>query len=233
MKNALVTGASKGIGHAISKKLRQSHYNVHGIARTFENPDHQSLFSTMHSIDLSKLQGVEKKLSLVIKQMDTIDAVIFNAGVGQFGSLEQFSYDDINRLININLTSQIYLARLLVPILRKQGFGRLVFIGSQAGHEVGRNGAVYCASKFGLRGFVLSLRQSLARSGIQVSLVNPGMTQSDFYVKANFEPGLEESQHLKKETIADVVAMLLSIPATSVVDEVNLTPANHVISFKK
>lgn len=233
MKNALVTGASRGIGLAISKKLHSLDFKVHGIARGFKNTQGEDLFSSTHSIDLSDLGTLDKQISLVLQRIGELNAVVFNAGVGRFGSLEQFSFSDIDNLLSVNLTSQIYLSRILVPKLRKQGFGRLIFIGSQASYEAGRNGAVYCASKFGLRGFVLALRQSLARSGIQVTLVNPGMTQTDFYANTNFEPGSETSQHLKTETIADVIEMLLTVPSSSVVDEINLTPANHVIHFKK
>ena len=233
MKNALVTGASRGIGLAISKKLHSLDFKVHGIARGFKSRLEEDLFSSTHCIDLSVLETLEKQISVVLQRLETLDVVVFNAGVGRFGSLEQFSFNDIDNLLSVNLTSQIYLSRILVPRLRKQGFGRLVFIGSQASYEAGRNGAVYCASKFGLRGFVLALRQNLARSGIQVTLLNPGMTQTDFYEKTNFEPGAETSQHLTTETIADVVEMLLTVPSSSVVDEINLTPANHVINFKK
>ena len=234
-RKILVTGASRGIGQAICIKLLQQNYEVIGLARNFaaNTYDEFSHFQ-QHTIDLADLETLPQTLADLSKQHPDISAVICNAGRGQFGSLEEFSYAQIQALINLNLVAPLYVTRAFLPAMKRhqqqsQYPYDLIFIGSEVALSGGRWGAVYTASKTALRGFSRALREECARNDIRVCLLNPGMVRSHFFAEMNFAPGDDDSNALYPEEIADAVFHVLSQRQGVVFDEINLAPAKKVI----
>jgi len=232
-KTYLISGASRGIGRSISERLLAEGCRVVGIGRHFDSElsDHAGFEPAI--IDLSQLDELPQHFAMLGKKFAVIDGVICAAGYGRFGSLEQFSQKQIRALIDLNLTSQILLARAFLPLLKKQGEGNLLFIGSEAALSGGRNGAVYCASKFGLRGFAQSLREECAASGVRVGIVNPGMVATEFFTDLDFRPGRAPDQHLTARDVADAVWLMLTTRQGAVIEEINLSPQKRVIEFGK
>lgn len=103
-----------------------------------------------------------------------IDCLVANAGLPGTGRVESFSPQEVTRALRVNLEAPIILARELAPGMSERGNGHLVFVSSLAGKAPSPRSSVYCGTKFGLRGFALSLRADLARTGVGVSLVLPG-----------------------------------------------------------
>ncbi|MCZ6795808.1 MAG: SDR family NAD(P)-dependent oxidoreductase, partial [Planctomycetota bacterium] len=95
-----------------------------------------------------------------------------------------------------------------------------------------RQGAVYCASKFALRGFAQALREECAASGVRVTIVNPGMVRTGFFDDLDFAPGEEPANYVLPEDVAEVVAAVLSMRRETVVDEINLSPLKKVVRFR-
>ena len=230
-RTVVVTGASSGIGKAIAEKLLDEGHTVIGIARNFSKfqPDNQRFHP--QSIDLADLETLPSQLTALIRTFPSIDGVICNAGRGQFGSLEEFSYTQIHSLMDLNFTSHAYLTRAVLPMLKRRKQGDIIFIGSEAALKGSRKGSLYCASKFALRGFSQALREECSRSYIKVSLINPGMVQSEFFNQLNFRPGSQPEQHILPSDIAQVVSFVLSSRVGTVMDEINLTPLHDVIDF--
>ena len=232
-RTLLVTGASSGIGRAIAKKLLIQGHAVIGTSRDC------SQFKTSHKnfhaieIDFSQLNLVIKLLKKMEKDYPLLDGVVFSAGYGQFGSIEQFSYPQIEQLITVNFTSQAFITRALVPGLKRKAHSNLIYIGSEAALKGSRKGAIYCASKFALRGFTQALREECGSSSVRVSLINPGMVKTDFFDSLSFQPGDDETHGLLPEDIAETVSYILDSNNNMVIDEINLNPANKVIKFKK
>ena len=228
----LVTGASKGIGRIISDKLCTSGYNVTGIARSFSEQQKKLHGFTPYVIDLGDLDELPARLEEIRNSGFTPSALILNAGIGLFGSLEEYSYAQINSLMNVNFTSHAYITRCFLPIMKRAGCGNIIFIGSDAGLRGSKKGSIYCASKFALRGFAQALRAECAKSGIGISLINPGMIKTDFYNGLDFEPGKADENSISIETIIDCIELILASEDRTVIDEINLSPLKHVIHFK-
>ena len=184
-------------------------------------------------MDLSQLNELPQKLHELQQYFPEIDAVVFSAGMGQFGSLEEFSYAHIEALMTINFTSQVFLSRALLPALKRKTNSDLIFIGSEAAIKGSRKGAVYCASKFALRGFTQALREECSKSNVRVCLINPGMVKTAFFEQLTFEPGDDGSNTILPEDLADAVSYVLCSRSRMVIDEINLSPLNKVVKFKK
>ena len=236
-RTCLISGISRGIGAATAKKLLMAGHNVLGLSRSTANPDNDWLPEHLRgNLTLTECDVTDTaQLENVIPQLQRehpIDCVICNAGVGRFGSLEEFSLKQIQRLINTNLLSHIYLCRLSLPSLKQRERSDIVFIGSESALAGGRYGAVYSASKFGLRGFSQSLRHECAGSNCHVGLINPGMVRTDFFETLEFEPGANEDNALLSSDVADAVLQLIESPDHAVIEEINVNPLKRVVNKK-
>ena len=232
-RTILVTGASSGIGHAIATLLLRRGYRVIGLARDFSKAAFDSKNFVAISIDLSRLDELAARLETLIQKEPAIDGIICCAGSGRFGSLEEFSHTQIRALIELNLTSPIYLARTLIPGMKQRASGDIIFMGSEAARTGGKRGAVYSAAKFGLRGLAQSLRQECAASGVRVSIVNPGMVKTAFFDELDFQPGDAPDNYILPEDVALAVLAILETRTGTVFDEINLSPQKKVIRFPK
>lgn len=171
-----------------------------------------------------------------IKRLETLypalDAVIFSAGFRQFGSLEQFSFAQIEQLMTVNFTSQVFLTRAVLLGLKRKERSNLIYIGSEAALKGRRKGTIYCASKFALRGFTQALRDECGNSGVHISLINRGMVATNFFDTLSFQPSNDLNNVLLPKDIAETVDYVFNSKPNRVIDEINLNPANKSIHFK-
>ena len=228
-KLVVITGASSGIGLALVKALLEQGYAVLGIANNFEKAglDHPDFSS--RSINLADIDALEESMSAVLSDIDMpVKALINNAGIGRMGFLEQLSVKDIRLVMDTNLTSQIIVTKAFLPLLKKQGEGDILFMGSEAALKGAKQGSIYCASKFAVRGFSQALREECGKSGIRVTLINPGAVRTPFFDKLQFEPGLARENAIEPDDIASAVSMVLASRQGTVFDEITLSPRNHV-----
>ncbi|MBM4207180.1 MAG: SDR family oxidoreductase [Gammaproteobacteria bacterium] len=228
----LVTGASSGIGLAIAKQLLQQGHQVVGFSRDFSKIDiiNDNFFPVR--IDLAQLNALPGKLKELEQQFPSLDGVVFSAGMGRFGSLEEFSFEQINELMTINFTSPVMMTRVLLPKLKRKNRADLIYIGSEAALKGSRKGSVYCASKFALRGFTQALREECGTSPVRISLINPGMVRTPFFDRLAFEPGDDENNFLLPEDVAEAVSYVINARPQMVVDEINLNPSSKVVKKK-
>lgn len=232
-RTILVTGASSGIGRAIARQLlTQGHYVI-GTSRDIQRFKQTQAGFTPMTLDLTHLDQLPAFGKTLLQDFQMLDAVIFAAGYGQFGALEQFSSTQIERLMTVNFTAQACLTRILLPKLKQQPQANLIYIGSEAALKGSRNGSIYCASKFALRGFAQALRDECGKTGVRVSILNPGMVDTAFFETLNFAPGGQPGQALSADDVARAVSYILQAGGYCGVDEINLSPNNKVIEFKK
>jgi short-subunit dehydrogenase len=232
-RKLLITGASRGIGRAISERLMADGARVIGIARDFSHWADPPDTLAPYALDLGELDELPQRLKTIGQAHPDIDGIICCAGFGRFGSLEEFSPGQIRDLIDLNLTSQILLIREFLPRIKAAGQGDLIIMGSEAALAGGRRGAVYSATKFALRGFSQSLREECAGAGVKVTLINPGMVKTGFFDDLHFGPGEAEENYLLPGDVAEAVAMVLSARPGTCFDEINLSPLKKVVQFRK
>lgn len=229
-KQALITGASSGIGLATARLLQDKGVQVTGISRRGDVAELEGGNFNPISLDLADSNETDRQLKQLLKQQ-SFDYFIHAAGYGEFGSIEQFSVTQIERAIQVNLISALILCRQLIPAFRQRQSGQLVFVGSESSLTAGRKGAIYSAAKFGLRGFCQALREDCASDGIQVSLVNPGMVRSPFFDELSFAPAEQPENAISTKQVAALIGHILDSDNNIVFDEVQLTPRVKSINF--
>ncbi|MEK6272602.1 MAG: SDR family NAD(P)-dependent oxidoreductase [Actinomycetota bacterium] len=173
-KRALLTGATGGLGQAIARALAERGATLVLSARKAEAL--RELAESLpgeHGIAPADL-AVEGAAERLGADAGEVDCLVANAGLPGTGAIESFSPEEVTRALRVNLEAPIMLARELAPGMSERGDGHLVFVSSLAGKAPSPRSAIYCGTKFGLRGFALSLRADLARTGVGVSLVLPG-----------------------------------------------------------
>lgn len=230
-RQVLITGASRGIGRALSLKLLEAGALVIGIGRDFSRWTLPKTGFEAVTADLANLDQLPRLFAELVGEYPDLDAVVSNAGSGRFGHLEQFSPRQIRSTLDLNLTQHILLARAFLPLLKRRASADLIFMGSESALSGGTRGAVYSACKSGLRGLARSLRQECTASGVRVGIVNPGMVRTGFFDELDFSPGEAPENAIAPEDVAELIAAMLSAPPGTVVDEINLSPLKKVIRF--
>jgi short-subunit dehydrogenase len=174
-KTVLLTGATGGLGRAIAEAVAGREAALVLSSRKADELDRlaQSLPGAGHRTIVSDLADEGEALRLLEKAGD-IDVLVANAGLPASGPLENFSQDEIERALRVNLEAPVRMARELIPAFTTRGQGHLVFISSISGKAATARASLYAATKFGLRGFALCLREDLRGSGVGVSVISPG-----------------------------------------------------------
>lgn len=227
----IVTGASKGIGLAIAQELIKKDFLVIGLSRNFRDCSLKDKNFIPYEIDLSELDHLPLLLKKLSREYPDVIGIVCNAGRGHFSSLEEFSFSEMRALMDLNFHSHAFLTKTFLPAFKKAGRGNVIFLGSEAALSGKKKGSLYCATKFALRGFAQALREECSTSGVRVCIINPGMTQTNFFDELAFSPGQEPDQHILPEDIAEAVTMVIGARQGTVFDEINLSPQKKVVQF--
>jgi short-subunit dehydrogenase len=175
-KIILVAGAAGGIGLATCKYLAERGAIVVAASRTVER---RSGYAAMHiAADLSTIAGWRMVIDTTIAEYRHIDVLVNCVGTLVPGRFESLPDDDIDLLIKGNISSTVYAMKAIVPVMRQQGRGHIVTVGSIGGIIPMPFESLYSASKFAVRGLCLSLRKELEGTGVDVSLLSPGPVQT-------------------------------------------------------
>jgi short-subunit dehydrogenase len=169
---ALVTGATGGLGQAISAALAAQGTQL--ILSGRREAELESLADSLGGRAVVADLAVRGDVDHLLGEAAAADIAVINAALPATGLLSDLSRGEIDRMLEINLRVPIILAKGLSAAMAQRGGGQLVFISSLAGKAASPASSMYSATKFGLRGFALALRQDLARHNVGVSVVTPG-----------------------------------------------------------
>ncbi|MEM9705729.1 MAG: SDR family oxidoreductase [Pseudomonadota bacterium] len=184
LKPVLVTGASSGIGAAISEKLAASGFRVYAAARRADKLDvvaaHASGRITPLVMDVTDAGSIDRALENIADDGSTLFGLVNNAGLSVTGPLESTDTNEWRRLYETNVFGVVELTKAVLPQMRGVSAGRIINIGSIAGRIATPFFSPYASSKHALEGLSDSLRREVAPFGIDVSLVRPGFIRTDF-----------------------------------------------------
>jgi short-subunit dehydrogenase len=171
-KTVLVTGATGGLGQAVTRALAAQGARLLLTGRRADvlGPLAGDVGGRAIACDLSDRAGLDG----LIDDVADVDALVANAGIPASGLVPEYSVAQIDRALDVNLRAPIMLARALLPAMVARGDGHLVFMSSLSGKVATHRSAIYSATKFGLRGFAFGLRQDLLATGVGVSAIFPG-----------------------------------------------------------
>ena len=221
----VISGTSSGIGLAMAREMLDRGNAVLGLVQDASKDPVQHPGYRQEQIDMSDPDELQTRIAEILRGLDRpVRALVNNAGIGRMAFLEQLSVSDLRLVMDTNFLSHAIVTRAFLPLLKRQGRGDIVFIGSESALSGGRQGSVYCASKFAIRGFAQALREECGKSGVRVSLINPGAVRTPFFDDLNFEPGEGEDNASAPEDVAAVLAMVLEARPGTVLDEINLSP---------
>jgi 3-oxoacyl-[acyl-carrier protein] reductase len=186
-QKVVVTGATRGLGRAISLAFLQEGATVVGLyggnAKTAEDFQKQCMvygdLLQLYQCDVSDYQAVEQLYGRIEQKFDTIDILVNNAGIRRDSVLAMMKEDDWRRVIDVNLTGSYIMAKFAVQLMMKQKYGRIIYITSPMAHMGFAGQANYAASKAGQIGMMKSLSKETAKRKITVNCVSPGFIATE------------------------------------------------------
>lgn len=182
MPSILITGCSSGIGYTCAHGLRHRGWRVFATARRPEDVARladEGLEALQ--LDISDSASIEAAVTDILQRTGgTLDAVFNNAGYGQPGAVEDLPRDAMRLQFETNVFGPLELTNRLIPVMRRQGHGRIIFNSSLLGYAAMRMRGAYNSSKFALEGLADTLRLEMHGSGIEVVLIEPGPVESKF-----------------------------------------------------
>jgi NAD(P)-dependent dehydrogenase (short-subunit alcohol dehydrogenase family) len=178
-KVILVTGASSGIGAAIAQRLGEQGHTVFGTSRNADAAP-PAAGVRMVAMDVRRDDSVAAAVAQVVQAAGRIDVLVNNAGYGIVGSVEDTRADDMARQLDTNLMGPLRVCQAVLPAMRKQGSGRIIQVSSLAARIGIPFQGAYSASKSALEGLSEALSMEVKPLGIDVVLVQPGDTKSNF-----------------------------------------------------
>lgn len=229
MKQAVVTGATGGIGRAITLALRDAGHHVLALGR-----DPAALASLSREAGVTTLAlDMTDRAALRAAVADLApDVLVNNAGtMPPLAPFDQLPEEEIDHAVAVNLTSALALTRLLLPAMVARGSGHLFFTGSTAGHTPFANLALYCATKGAIASFAQALRLDLAPHGLRVTEIVAGRVETGLY-RDRLPPEAraamyEGRQAVQPQDVAQMVLSVLAMPAHVDVARFDILPTRQ------
>jgi 3-oxoacyl-[acyl-carrier protein] reductase len=224
-KVALVTGAGRGIGRAISLALGAAGAQVVAAARTQAEIEAVAQEirqvggqAVAHPVDLSSEAEIVALFDFVRQKLGRLDVLVNNAGIGLFGPVADFAGADLDRLTAVNVRGPFLCCQQAMKLMMPERSGYIINISSVVGFKGYPNQAAYTATKHALMGLTKSLAVEAQPHGIRVSVISPGGVDTDMVGSAR--PDLNRSVLLQPDDIAQTVMYLLCLSERAAVDEI-------------
>lgn len=216
-KNALITGAGKGIGKAIAIALAKEGVNVILIARTQTDIDQLAdeasnlgVKSLALAADVSDINSINSAVEKALAKFKTIDILINNAGIAAFGKFMELEPAEWEKIIQVNLMGTYYTTRAVIPNMIERQTGDIINISSTAGLTGNALTSAYSASKFAVLGLTDSLMQEMRKHNIRVSALTPSTVATDMAKDLNLTDGNPEKV-MQSEDIAELLIAQLKL----------------------
>jgi len=216
-KNALITGAGKGIGKAIALALAKEGVNVILVARTQDEIDSVAIKARSLRVkalaitaDVSDINSVNAAVEKALSEFKTIDILINNAGIAAFGKFLELEPTEWERIIQVNLMGTYYVTRAVLPSMIERQTGDIINISSTAGLNGNAMTSAYSASKFAVFGLTDSLMQEVRKHNIRVTALTPSTVATDLSKELKLTDGNPEKV-MQSEDVAELIIAQLKL----------------------
>jgi NADP-dependent 3-hydroxy acid dehydrogenase YdfG len=222
-KVALITGASRGIGAAVARRLAALDVKLGLASRS--GHDLGIADAVARRCDVRDPAQVDDVVNAVVERHGQLDILVANAGVGAYGPFLDLTSAFLEEMIDVNVKGTLYAVRAALPHLLRTGEGDIVTVASEAGRRGLPYEAAYCASKFAQVGFTRALDHELRERGVRCTNVCPGGVATDFAL----EPGRGRTRDvlsgmMSADDVADVVVFVLTRPRSHRILETAFRP---------
>jgi 3-oxoacyl-[acyl-carrier protein] reductase len=214
-KNALITGAGRGIGRATAIALAKEGVNVGLMGLTLENLEKVKAelqeFDVKVSIaaaNVSDMQSVQEAVAAITNELGSIDILINNAGIAKFGGFLELDPQEWENIIQVNLMGVYHVTRAVLPQMIEKKAGDIINISSTAGQKGAPATSAYSASKFGVLGLTESLAMEVRKHNIRVSALTPSTVATDLAFDQNLTDGNPEKVMQPEDLAEYMVAQL-------------------------
>ena len=227
---AIITGASRGIGRTVAQKFAKE-----GMAIALVGRDNSALQETADLIkkesnqptlqiqaDLMDSQQIDSIVNHTVDEWGRIDVLVNNAGIMYQKPFAEHTQEEIQKTLDVNLRAVIFLTQKALPHIRKAENGAIINIASLAGKNPVKNGTVYAATKWALRGFAASLMQEVRQDDVRVVTVFPGSVDTEL----NRGSALQRDTMLQPEDVAHAAYSALVVNRRAMMSEIDLRPSN-------
>lgn len=226
MKNIVITGGSDGLGKTLATTL-SSENNVIILATTEDKLKEVSIQNNCNYkvCDVRNYNDVESTIKDIINEYGKIDVLINNAGLWIQEELDFNDSDRIKSVVDVNFLGVINCSKAVIPFMKQNKDGLIININSQAGINHKAERVVYNATKWGVTGFCKSLQDEVAKYGIRVTNVMPGMMKTDMFKKLNIEKNMANGIDTKE--VARLIKFIIDTPNDVMIPEVGIKNINN------
>lgn len=226
MKNIVITGGSDGLGKTLATYLSKDNNIIILATNEDKLKEVASQNNCNYKIcDVRNYSIVESTINDIVNEFGKIDVLINNAGLWIQEELDFNNSDRIQSVVDVNLLGVINCSKAVIPFMKQNKDGLIVNINSQAGINHKAERVVYNATKWGVTGFSKSLQDEVAKYGIRVTNVMPGMMKTDMFSKLNIEKNMANGVDTKE--VARLIKFIIDTPADVMIPEVGIKNINN------
>ncbi len=225
-KTIIITGGSDGLG----KTLTETFSKENNVIILATNEEKMNLVAKENNCfykvcDVSNYDVVEKAINEIVKEYNKIDVLINNAGLWIQEELDVNNSNRIKSVIEVNLLGTINVSKAVIPSMKANKDGLIININSQAGINHKAERVVYNASKLGVTGFSKSLQDEVAKYGIRVTDVMPGMMKTEMFSRMNIEKNMVNGLDTKE--VARLIQFIIDTPSDIMIPEIGIKNINN------
>lgn len=231
-KNALITGAGKGIGKAIAIALAKEGVNVGLVARTQGDLDKLAEELKPYNVkiatataDVSDINTVNKAIESIQSELGFLEILINNAGMGKFGKFLELEPTEWEKIIQTNLLGTYYVTRAVVPAMIEKQSGDIINISSSSAFSPAAVTSAYSASKAAINAFSVSLMQEMRKHNIRITALSPSTTATDMAIELNLTDG-NPDKVMQPEDLAELIVAQLKLNRRLFVKDISAWSTN-------
>ncbi len=233
---AIITGASSGIGRATALAFAKSGINLALIARSKDKlssvvtaAQTVGVQAKSYSLDLADLVSVKDRIDAISQELGTVDILVNNAGMGYTNSIANTPLEEWQQVLDLNLTSVLECIKGVLPKMRQRGTGTIINVASIAAYNAFPNWGAYSVSKAGLVALTKALATEERSNGIRAVTIAPGAVNTPIWDTDTVQADLNREAMLTPEIVAQSILHTALLPSQAVIETMTIMPSGGAL----